>query len=126
MMDFFAKLIPEKYRKEIGHFISKPAGQSAWMPRKDQDSLKSFILTLPMDGLLKKAPRKDEHLDTLGYPSFLYTLIHEFGHYITKNDQQVYLQGSYHYEKPKPGSFIEKYLIFHGLLRKESKRNRKK
>src|SRR5260221_1656344 len=102
----FADVIPATYRQEIKYFSIKPGAIASMGPHK-KNSLEPFMLTV-MPSLLDfqdKVPAftVTENLDnTLGYDMLHYSMIHEFGHYLTMNSSQAESYNVY-----KPGSLIQ-------------------
>jgi hypothetical protein len=102
----FAELIPETFRQGIKYFSIQENAIASMGPHK-VNALEPFALTvspsLP-DGQDKiPAFTATENLNnTLGYDLLHYSMIHEFGHYVTMNSSQAESYNVY-----KPGSFIQ-------------------
>ena len=116
----FADIIPAESRSEINYFsIIYQDNSFASMSAQKDNSLANFRLATRPDLLSYldsipafKAP-KFRH-NTLGYSLAVYTMIHEFGHYLTLNNRQSYLSylvddDSYS-PYPKKGSIIDSIL----------------
>jgi hypothetical protein len=116
---FFADIIPAAYRKEITRFtVSYPEEGSnvyATIGRRKNSSISQFLLNISYDfekgrTQIPNFSAPDYKHNTLGYDIATYAMIHEFGHYITLNKSQAYLQ--YYPESDnygvnyKEGSFI--------------------
>jgi hypothetical protein len=101
----FADVIPATFRQEIKYFSIGPGALASMGPHK-KSALEPFVLTV-MPSLLDfqdKIPAftVTENLNnTLGYDVLHYSMIHEFGHYITMNSSQAESYNVY-----KPGSFV--------------------
>jgi hypothetical protein len=115
----FADLIPERYRQEITYFSISAMDGYASIGQQKLNSLDYFNLSVIPDLLsytdsipIFEAP--DFNHNTLGYAYPVYTMIHEFGHYITSNKKQVYMEylpGSDEYvTNYKKGSVIDSLL----------------
>ncbi|WP_420156072.1 putative zinc-binding metallopeptidase [Siphonobacter sp.] len=117
----FSDLIPEMYRKDVRYFsIDRPSPAYANMSTLKNNSLESFNLGVNAELLtyLDSIPRfkaPEYRHNTLGYSYPIYTLIHEFGHYVTSNKDQSYLQYSPNLDTyntvPKPGSILDSVLV---------------
>lgn len=93
----FADLIPERYRPEITYFTISSDKIYAAIGTQKSNSLDYFNLSVMYDLLaytdsIPTFNASDVFHNTLGYAYPVYTMIHEFGHYVTGNKKQVYLK----------------------------------
>jgi hypothetical protein len=115
----FADLIPEKYRQEITYFSISGIDGYASIGQQKFNSLDYFNLSVVPDLLaytdsipIFKAP--DFNHNTLGYAYPVYTMIHEFGHYLTSNKKQAYME--YLPESDKYVTYYKKGSVIDSLL----------
>ncbi|WP_407481974.1 hypothetical protein [Elizabethkingia meningoseptica] len=109
----FTDIIPAEYRKEITQFTvfypEEGSNVYAYMGDRKENSLSQFSLGLAYDidkgkTQIPSFSAPDNKLNTLGYDMATYAMIHEFGHYITKNKTQLYL--SY---VPESDNYVSNY-----------------
>jgi|GEM_PF-5396737 len=109
----FTDIIPAEYRKEITQltFFYPEEGPYtyAYMGVRKNSSLSQFSLGLSYEigkdkTKIPSVSGPNNKFNTLGYDFTIYIMIHEFGHYITKNKTQQYL--SYN---PKSDRYIPVY-----------------
>ncbi|MDC8107146.1 hypothetical protein MTQ00_21915 [Chryseobacterium sp. B21-037] len=116
----FTDIIPEEFRKEITQltFFYPEEGSNvyAYIGARKKNSLNQFSLGLAYDVERGKTQipsfsAPDYKHNTLGYDMTTYAMIHEFGHYITKNKTQEYLyyfpESDSYGSTYKEGSFIK-------------------
>ncbi|WP_419241384.1 hypothetical protein [Cardinium endosymbiont of Nabis limbatus] len=88
--NFFAELIPREYRKGIQYVRIFDRGDSSELARmgpKNWNNLKIFELEMAFNLFDIKFCYFREILD---YPRIVFTMLHEFGHYLTMNQDQRY------------------------------------
>ncbi|WP_306353896.1 hypothetical protein [Flavobacterium sp. '19STA2R22 D10 B1'] len=120
----FTDIIPAEYRKEITQltvfYPEEGSNVYAYIGARKKSSLSQFSLGLAYDVERGKTQipsfsAPDYKHNTLGYDMTTYAMIHEFGHYITKNKTQEYLnyfpQNDSYGGIYKEGSFIKQMTV---------------
>ncbi|WP_243017948.1 MULTISPECIES: hypothetical protein [Candidatus Cardinium] len=102
LFNYFAQIIPQELRKNIKYFsIIDPKGNQvgdthilASIGPKNRNSLEDFCLSVAfnLESFIQTTHSSENtRYNALGYSLPIYVFIHEFGHYMTMNNEQQYL-----------------------------------